>query len=497
MTGTEISSQPNQVLSSSLKKAHHKAANDNYQKSIDAGFHSDIVNTYLQDEVIGYDLNFTIEKWPTENLRFDPSLRSALSKTCSQIQSVLTKAANYHNTKLVGLKAIDVLFMRNGDEEQKKMLSEGLLVFKQAGEFLANRHKKSDRLVAMSNFISKVMAPLERLVFNGDDKSYLQFLLEPMIDLLGRTYFKGLFGGVITLTEQNNPSMVFRLDNKVVAPDPQLQKWINLFNCGQLIQQPYYLKSLYEHFQNDDAYAFDSEKSVSMISDMYELTPYFLKGWDSKRHGIPLSDGNMAYISFKAGEVFVYLVPEEFTETHQISSYGTACTWDLTNGAFEWALDATWTSPELNHFGFNLLHLVHDHFLNLYLESSIELGAGGANDIDENSSEFFTITAHQHFAEIEAAHISSEPAIDLNTQPNASIVPSLRIQPFLSFMKKEHECYVEQGKGSEIKIWKEGSRIYTIGRHKRNPTIPAWLIRKVIRRIGISEQSWLASLDRL
>ncbi len=46
------------------------------------------------------------------------------------------------------------------------------------------------------------------------------------------------------------------------------------------------------------------------------------------------------------------------------------------------------------------------------------------------------------------------------------IVPSMAMSSFFTFMQKTFDCNVVNGKGSEMKIWRNGSKIYTLGRHK-------------------------------
>ena len=75
-------------------------------------------------------------------------------------------------------------------------------------------------------------------------------------------------------------------------------------------------------------------------------------------------------------------------------------------------------------------------------------------------------------------------------------VPSLMLSRLITFMKDNFQCSVAQGKGSEVKIWRDGSKIYTIGRHKKDYKVPSFLIVKIIKRLNIPKTEWLATLKK-
>ena len=77
-----------------------------------------------------------------------------------------------------------------------------------------------------------------------------------------------------------------------------------------------------------------------------------------------------------------------------------------------------------------------------------------------------------------------------------SLIPALSMFRFFEFMAKEFDCHYENGKGSEMKIWRDGSRIYTLGRHGRDPKISSVLIRRVLKRLNIASDEWLLKLSR-
>lgn len=75
-----------------------------------------------------------------------------------------------------------------------------------------------------------------------------------------------------------------------------------------------------------------------------------------------------------------------------------------------------------------------------------------------------------------------------------SALPQLRQRYFFKLLTR---CGVriEQGKGSEIKLLREGGRPFRLGNHYgSNPTIPSFLARNILKRLEITRDEWLNAL---
>ncbi|MFQ3277905.1 MAG: hypothetical protein ACI9VO_001358 [Colwellia sp.] len=70
----------------------------------------------------------------------------------------------------------------------------------------------------------------------------------------------------------------------------------------------------------------------------------------------------------------------------------------------------------------------------------------------------------------------------------------MMMSPFFTFMQKTFNCRVDNAKGSEMKIWRKGYKIYTLGRHKQDQKTPSLLIKKVLKRLDITTEGWLILL---
>lgn len=74
--------------------------------------------------------------------------------------------------------------------------------------------------------------------------------------------------------------------------------------------------------------------------------------------------------------------------------------------------------------------------------------------------------------------------------------PSGRIRPLrstrlLALLADRFGCEVRQGKGSEVTVYREGGRKFTLGHHGRCVEVRAAVLRRLLRRVGISPADWL------
>ena len=55
-------------------------------------------------------------------------------------------------------------------------------------------------------------------------------------------------------------------------------------------------------------------------------------------------------------------------------------------------------------------------------------------------------------------------------------------------------CEIRSGKGSEIAIYRPGARIWTLTHHKRNPRVGWATVRRMLERLQIPMETWLAAV---
>jgi hypothetical protein len=81
-------------------------------------------------------------------------------------------------------------------------------------------------------------------------------------------------------------------------------------------------------------------------------------------------------------------------------------------------------------------------------------------------------------------------------ETNHRWVRPLRSQSLLRMLERKLGCEVRQGKGSEITIFREGGRIFTLGHHKQNDYVRPDHVKRILARVGISVEEWLGAVYR-
>ncbi len=73
------------------------------------------------------------------------------------------------------------------------------------------------------------------------------------------------------------------------------------------------------------------------------------------------------------------------------------------------------------------------------------------------------------------------------------VIRSLRFNTLVRVLKSLG-CEISPGKGSEVKVFREGGKIYSLPHHKRNDHYPPFIIKKLLRRLDISLAQWAGAL---
>jgi hypothetical protein len=64
----------------------------------------------------------------------------------------------------------------------------------------------------------------------------------------------------------------------------------------------------------------------------------------------------------------------------------------------------------------------------------------------------------------------------------------------LNFLASRFGCEVRTGKGSEVKVYRPGSRIFTLGHHGSNDEVSSLVVTHMLKRLGIGPQEWLRAV---
>lgn len=219
-----------------------------------------------------------------------------------------------------------------------------------------------------------------------------------------------------------------------------------------------------------------------MIFDLYELIPLYLKSWHSNKEKISLSDGYSIYLLLEFG-LPSFAIGVESDSYEMFTSSTMRFMWTVT-GDFICYVNPVCKSEALRNVADFVLEKFHTRLLELYLLIKSKKVIFENDKLDELFN--FTYSYHKVIESkesIESLVISKEE----DYLSIKSFIPSLTMTIFFKIMTKYFACYVEGGKGREVKIWRDGYNIYTLGKHKANPQLHSFLIYNVIKRLGIKK----------
>jgi len=71
-------------------------------------------------------------------------------------------------------------------------------------------------------------------------------------------------------------------------------------------------------------------------------------------------------------------------------------------------------------------------------------------------------------------------------------IRSLRQRRLLTLLQDSFGCEVQQGKGSEVTVYRAGYVKFRLGRHSSNPEVPTVVVQRLLQKLGISLCEWFS-----
>lgn len=248
-----------------------------------------------------------------------------------------------------------------------------------------------------------------------------------------------------------------------------------------------------------------------MLADIIEAAPYLISSERSERFMFDLpGSGCVAAFQFTAGSNCAQFV---FDDSGDSLRHGLRTA--FARGALMMAYDGTlsmymhpWLTldriygvQQSQMIAYWLLTQVHARIIADFLKiERYFLHAGDRNaqnheDEDAVLEETLAFVALAKAALVNGDREDDEaPSSQTPSAEHRSVLPQLRQRYFFKLLT---HCGVriEQGKGSEIKLLREGGRPFRLGNHYgSNPTIPSFLASSILKRLEITRDEWLDAL---
>jgi hypothetical protein len=429
----------------------------------------------------------------TKPVHFPVNFKSALKGDYSRVSGLYEEAIQIHNEFIAGTRSPNDAFEWFNTAIVVNLIQNIELVFSDIGKKIAYRKRRKSAFEAQHFLVTNVLSPLDKFTWQTECK--LDLFFQHGIDLLCQSYLSEfvkdgfqlnstLLTGSFTINWQS-----FCATSKEAH---FIEEQIKLYNVADYVLMENTIKSIASKIQTTVLYKPDVKEQV--LFDIFELIPLYIKTWDASRSKIVINESIAIFIFLDFGfPSFVIGTAEDRPELLKASTL-----------RFSWGVNHSLRSegkrdcciPELAVLGDFVLEKLYETLISLFAIRKPE----NKSLINEDPAEYSTSSELQQLTDFTVQYhqiLSSKFEDNSNTisEPK-NIVPSMTMSAFFKFMKTEFHCNVEEGKGSEMKIWRVGHNIYTLGRHKKDPQIHSFLIKKIIKRLGITRSQWLEALNQ-
>jgi hypothetical protein len=421
---------------------------------------------------------------------FPIGFREALKKNYSLIVALYEEAIETHNLFIAGGRYPEDGFDWFNQPEISELQQKLRVKFSAIGKDLAYKKRRLTAVKAQLFLYQNILKPLDE--FTWYEGRRLQFFFEHAIDLLVQSFLSEFIYEHISLPTNNDFYNPVNINFKGFCQSPNevkfLDNQIELYNVRDyIIAEPCIISVLQEieATKSDLLHITQIDYRANMIFDIYELIPLYIRSWDPNKNKVVINDKLAIFLFMEFGfPSFSIGKPEDNADILTTSTY--RFLWSVTHNFWCMAKQDC-NIEELDILGDFVLNEFHNKLLALYSIRQTE-SIKSADNYEDDLADF---TYRYHKILDESASCTATESFVIPTTINDP-VPSVTMSYFFNFMKKAFDCQVENGKGSEMKIWRNGTKIFTLGRHKKDQQIPSFLIKKILKRLDISKDEWLS-----
>lgn len=238
-----------------------------------------------------------------------------------------------------------------------------------------------------------------------------------------------------------------------------------------------------------------TDRISDMFSDICEMYPLLLRGFSPNKNIFELPKG-LGYMMVILNPDTVMMEVKIATTANQVVDFRTnnklpaafSFTWsgDILNGLSEWL--PVKKQSVLHNF---LVNQVHSALLPKYIAA---LEGIKVKQIDEDNLLYSTWQGYVSGVKKNEENRNQDVAPKRLSFTN---IPKIRRQKFFKLCQSLGLC-VESGKGSELKIFRPGKRIYILGTHGvKDDVVPAWLATKILTRAEVSQEEFQKALNTI
>lgn len=472
------------IFSKTLKKNLTSSYKESVNKSVESkvGIPDSLKNFVTETDEVSYIVS-TFD----QSVFFPVNFRSALKSDYSLVVGLYEEGIELHNKYIAGCRFPDDGFEWFNQSEISDFQSRLYSEFSYIGKALAHKKRRKSAYEAQSFLFKNVTSPLDK--FTWQEGCRLDFLFQHSIDVLVQSYLSEFVNGVMHFPAKYTPDYCISIDYKKLCKTPSeasfLAEQIALYNVQDYVLAESAIEELSSTLVNSETESVINHEDL--LFDIYELIPLYIKSWSPDKNKIVLNEQLAIFLTMDYGfPSFVLGKPEGKAENYIASTF--RFSWSVTNEFRCWAKSDA-KSEVLTKLGNYVLREFHDRLVSLF---AIRKSEAKKDDSIHNNDDYLYQVADfttKYYQVLNEGVIESQ-----DTDRKRHHVPSMSMSSFFTFMQKAFDCKIDNGKGSEMKIWRSGTKIYTLGRHKRDQRMPSLLIKKVLKRLEIPAEEWLSSL---
>lgn len=474
------------IFSKTLKKDLVK----DYRESVNESLESKVgvpnsLKKFLTDT---NDTSYVVSKFE-QRVFFPANFRSALKGNYSVVVDFFEEGIELHNKYIAGCRFPDDGFEWFNQPELSDFQGRLFRAFSNLGKTLAHKKRRKSAYEAQGFLFKNVTSPLDK--YTWKEGCRLDFLFQQSFDLLVQSYLSQFVSDSIQASNDINLDYGISIDHKKMCQTPLeshfLDEQIKLYNVQDYVIAEDIIEGLASGLVCTDTKSAISNEDL--LFDIYELIPLYIKSWSPDKNKIVLNDQLAIFLVMDYGFPSFVLGKIDDEAANLITSTF-RFSWSVTNEFRCWAkLDVE--SEALQKIGDFVLKEFHDKLVSLFAIRKSEVKKIEPTEyVNDYAYEVADFTTKYY----QALSISDSVKENQCSDAQRINVPSMMMSSFFTFMQKTFDCKVDNGKGSEMKIWRNGSKIYTLGRHKQDQKIPSLLIKKVLKRLNITTEEWLSSL---
>jgi hypothetical protein len=240
---------------------------------------------------------------------------------------------------------------------------------------------------------------------------------------------------------------------------------------------------------NSDARAIADELRT-MTEDLVEVRGLLARSFMPSGNVLELAPGVFAGWSWEvghlAGTVNLGTARDDVAQQLDTGTSNYAFSLDLAGSPRETSTPWLELGPNVSAWALGVVRPIHAHLLGLW-DAAHRPVPGDDGDADEGE-----VIA----AACEALALADVEVEETESGKARARVPAVRTVTLLALLKRVFGVEVNQGKGSEITVYRAGGRKYTLGHHKRNVHFPSHIVRAMLRALGIEAAEFRAAVGR-